>query len=151
VTSGTLAAWIAIAAAYWGPAPCDSVSVVTAEPPQRGLLAWTYTGACEIYLTPGYRRGDPSPLECQLIVHEYGHLHGHDHDHPDPVMSGDGLELHVDGCRLPQLKGHLFEAQRITRELTARAACRGRARATVSCRPGARPASRRGRRRAGER
>lgn len=91
--TATLAAYLAIAAMAWGPAPCGTPQVQWAHAPDPATMAgWVAfdvyrpqdlaTVDCTIYIDA--RDLWHPDWNCSLIVHEWGHLTGHKHS-SDPL------------------------------------------------------------------
>jgi hypothetical protein len=83
-----LAASIAVALAFWGPAPppCTVDTVHVVEFPGGGVwgTAWVGTDPCIVEVAS--RRWKWWEL-CAVVVHEYGHVYGRGHSpDPDDVM-----------------------------------------------------------------
>jgi hypothetical protein len=77
-----LAAAIAVAIAFWGPAPCDIHYQRAALP--APVLGQTAMPRCLIRYS---RRIRKQRTLCTIIVHETGHIHGHHHSrNPRNIM-----------------------------------------------------------------
>jgi hypothetical protein len=119
-----LAASIAVALAFWGPAPppCTIEPVRVVDfPGDAWGTAWTGGPVCTVEVAS--RRWKWWEL-CAVVVHEYGHAYGHGHsEDPDDVMSPllTGPVRACRGKRPPDIRRgsrHLLEPTHPAREIT---------------------------------
>lgn len=92
-----LAASIAVALAFWGPAPCTLVYHVAAlEPANVAGTEWRDGIYCQIRIDA--RRWRWGEL-CSVIVHETGHAHGLRHSSDPRDVMYPVLTRTADACR----------------------------------------------------